>query len=65
MSALKSLIEENESLKAENSSLKSENESLKAKVTELAESLNIANARTKAAETTLNEAIQRDVKTLN
>lgn len=65
LSALKSLIEENESLKAENSSLKSENESLKAKVTELAESLNIANARTKAAETTLNEAIQRDVKTLN
>lgn len=51
LSALKSLIEENESLKA--------------KVTELAESLNIANARTKAAETTLNEAIQRDVKTLN
>lgn len=65
LSALKSLIEENERLKAENSTLKSENESLKAKVTELAESLNIANARTKAAETTLNEAIQRDVKTLN
>lgn len=65
LSALKALIEENESLKVENNNLKNKNEDLKAKINELAESINIANARTKAAETTLNEEIQRDVKTLN
>lgn len=51
LTALKALIEENESLKV--------------KVADLTEKLNIAEARTKAAETTLNAAIQRDAKTLN
>ena len=51
LTALKALIEENECLKG--------------KIADLTEKLNIAEARTKAAETTLNAAIQRDAKTLN